>query len=147
LWFAWLGLIAARFNVVKILENRKLLLSVAALTFLGLIIATGDAYLAIDFDKFNVLFALRYTRWAIWFYATCGLILMIGLAKYASGRKTRWLQIIGINSYLIYLAHTLLIRLILTQVVAPLSLGLWLVGAIGIGLLVFISLWKFRRSG
>lgn len=77
---------------------------------LGAIWTTVDAFHLIN-EKENILVATRSTKISVYFYSVF-FILWSNLLEMVAGKIKNMLSFIGKNSYLIYLSHTVLIRIV-----------------------------------
>ncbi len=139
-WYAWLGGVAADFNLshylAKPLMKRILLVTTVAST----LFLIRDAYLPIHSGVYvSVLLAMQFTRWPVLVYATSLILLCLSTVGHWGEHKTVFSKI-GVFSFFVFLAHTSLLRLGPAQWLHPIALTSWLIGAgITVGLLVLSS--------
>jgi peptidoglycan/LPS O-acetylase OafA/YrhL len=127
MWYAWLGLLAGRGLILsKSPAWAKLLLPLV--TGLGLMWSISDAWTEITSGG-SVLLATMFTRVPVLMGVTFGLLSLMAWQKQLNTWNWPWLARVGVVSYVIYLVHTQLIRLTLSQWQVPLPIHQWLLGA------------------
>lgn len=139
LWYAWLGGVAADFNLSQKLSKpliKRVLLVLSILSTLWLI---RDAYLPLHTGQYySVLLAMQFTRKAVLFFATIVILFILSTVGHWGEKKTV-LTKVGIFSFFVFLAHTSLIRLFPAQYLYPIPLEEWLVGGAITTILLILS--------
>lgn len=110
IWYFVLGMYLPKIH--EIVAKHKLILVGLAGAALGIwFFEVNTAISAINIQKLDPLIALRFTRYPVVFFASLAIIITTWWAK-----KVRYVPLplwwIGQKSYYIYLAHTLLLRMI-----------------------------------
>ncbi len=141
LWYAWLGLITGRGQLwAKSSLGLKLVLLVGAVA--SSIWAIAQAWSAITSGG-SILLATMFTRFPILLMVTFTLGVIV--SNQAWFNRWHWpsLARLGVFSYVVYLIHTQVIRLTLSQIQAPQPLYQWL---LGVGTVVIVLVVHFLTS-
>ena len=149
LWYAWFGMIAVDFRLDEKLNSywlKRLFLGLSLGSAVWLILY---AYQAIH-QQVDVLLALQFTRWPVVIYATSCLFLVLSLSRSKddprdSSLAKQILAAIGTQSFLIFLAHTLFIRLTLAQWRYPVAMNTWWLG-VGTELALLAGSWVIIKK-
>ncbi|HYD35213.1 MAG TPA: acyltransferase [Vitreimonas sp.] len=107
----------------------------------SLIIATAQSLYLLQTET-NVPVTTRFTRVAVLAYALIAVYWLLSKVNKIGewqGKLSSLLKSLGDNSFLIYLSHTLIIRLVIGVYFKPLSSILWLEGVLFVGLLIWVS--------
>ncbi len=126
LWYAWLGILAGRDLLWK-KPSIGVKLILPTLTLLGGVWAVADAWFRISSGA-SVLLSTMFTRIPVLIAVTFALLSIIVWQKQLNRWQWPKLAQVGVASYIIYLVHTQIIRLTLSQWQAPLPLDQWLLG-------------------
>jgi surface polysaccharide O-acyltransferase-like enzyme len=135
LWYAWLGLLAGKEELLKKAKlPYRIVFPLLTLACLGWAISTAWTEIS---SGGSVLLATMFTRLPVLIGVTFALLTLIAWQKPLNRWNWPWLAKVGVGSYVIYLVHTQLIRLTLSQWQAPLPIQQWLLG-VGV-VIVFLS--------
>jgi surface polysaccharide O-acyltransferase-like enzyme len=144
LWYGWLGLLLARNQHdqrIGTLSN-KLLVGILSSIGLATAILQTNQYLIATQD---VLGGLKFTRLEVIFYATFMSIFLISQVQQQTSKFSQWLAIIGKYSFLIYLAHTMVIRLVTFPFEPLFDLNTWLIGFVSTITITLLSWWLIKQ--
>lgn len=138
IWYVWLGLVLARNKRMSDLLKHPIVLLLIA----GAVFFFADR--AIDMTTsqvvqgYNVLPSSQFTRTSVVWYVSFALLFLVGWGQRYSLPLGKFWEWFGRNSYLIYLSHTLVLRLFVSHFYNnPLAASQWLLGfGILIGLLL-----------
>lgn len=114
LFYFLFGGVLARFNLSKIRKIKYLKKILVVITLFGLTWAVYDSQVIIEKTN-NIIYATSFTRLPVFIYSTGLIAILIIYGKKIFDRqtlKTPILASIGRHSYLIYLSHTLLLRIL-----------------------------------
>jgi hypothetical protein len=137
LWYAWLGMVAADIELVRILQKYVGKFALFCGSAVLAVIMINHAYFLIQ-NHVDVLLALRFTNWPVLLYATCAIFLFSVVSLYPS--KSRIFEIAGKYSFLVYLGHTFFIRLTISQLKNPVPAFVWFIGTVVFCVLVLASI-------
>lgn len=136
LWYAWLGLIAADFQLIEKLNTKVGKIALLVATVLSATLMVSHAHGLVQHGM-DVLLALRFTNWPVLIYATITLFSLSIIATQT--QKIGWLEKLGSYSFLIYLLHTFLIRLTIAQVRVPVATSSWEKGIVVFVIILLLS--------
>lgn len=142
LWYGWLGLLAGRgYLWSKSSLGLRLLLLVGAVASLGWAIL--EAWVSISSGG-SILLATMFTRLPVLAFVTSTLGVIITNQTFLNRWNWPWLAQLGISSYVVYLVHTQVIRLTLSQAQAPQPWSQWLGGA-GTVIIILVCYFLLNR--
>jgi len=139
-WYAWLGGVAADFHFSHRFVERRVKRLLFVTTFCATVWLLIDAYATIHGPTFvPVLLAMQFTRWPVLVFATSMILFIVStVGHWGNGKKTLLSQV-GLFSFVVFLAHTTLIRLGPAQFVHPVPINGWLFAAFISALLFLLS--------
>ncbi len=140
LWYAWLGLLFGEKNFVQKLQQPWIQQLALFTTIIAGMIVIHDSNQTITQGE-NVLVALQFTRLPVLLYATSFIILLASTAQLWKKQTFAYLQRLGKYSFLIYLVHTLVLRVLFSPFFAPLPVSQWFLVAIVTLIMIGISIW------
>jgi hypothetical protein len=126
LWYAWLGLVAAQFGSFLDHLPRWFNFILGLLVLAGLYWSITDVFGILNLGS-NIIDGLKYTRFSVLVFASCGLIFLVTTARYWQQLNLKRLAFIGTNSFLVYLSHSIYLRLTIYQLLRPIGLIPWLI--------------------
>lgn len=140
LWYAWLGLLLGEKKILHKLQQPWIQHLALFTTIIAGIILIQDSSNTITQGE-DVLLALQFTRLPVLLYATFFIILLVSTAQIWKKQAFTYLQRIGEYSFLIYLVHTLAIRVLFSPFFAPLPVWQWFLVATVTAIMISISIW------
>lgn len=145
IWYAWLGQVFGMQQQTW-WSDRRVSTAFFFATVGSFFLLISDAQSILDAGR-NVLDAMQFSRFAVLGFATSVITLLTTTSPlWEKQSRLGILTKIGKHSFLIYLLHTLIIRLTLSQYFAPISLENWIVAFIMSVALISVTSILYRQS-
>lgn len=145
IWYGWLGLVVADEKIeIKLSPTVvKVFLGILSACGLWLVVQNTHSHIAATSD---VLGGLKFTRIPVVVYATAMSLFLVSIIRGSNQKSSYGLATIGAYSFLIYLAHPVIIRVVMYPFDQLFDVQIWLIGIVVSVMLTVFSWWWMRQK-